>query len=180
MGKLLSPAIEEALEAALNPESLPAFRWVVGDDKCDCTYQRIGFWTNPHLAETREVRLCCLYKKFEEQWPECFRSTRAYWDDNRAAWALHPREWDSEEATMPVYLWYRQLARQQGKPLAQIREEYKDRISERPKARPWYLGKKYNSPTLAERIKAFRAKMVAAGWIVGDESHKPLSGHLEE
>ena len=162
------------LQSLENPEALPGMVWLTGDDKCDCTYQRIGKWTNPFLAETLEYRWCCIWAELEKLLPsigQFVRVTNGYWDENRSAWALHPREWDGEDADMPTYLWFRQLAKQTGKPLAQIREEYKDRLSERPKATPYFKGK-HDKPTRAERIRALEARMKASGWLIGNEKPK--------
>ena len=47
----------QAIAEALAIASIPEIQWKHGDDLCDCTFQRIGFWTNPYLAKTLQVRL---------------------------------------------------------------------------------------------------------------------------
>ena len=32
-------------------DNIPGVEWEYHDDLCDCTYQRIGFWTNPYIGE---------------------------------------------------------------------------------------------------------------------------------
>ena len=163
MNQELSPAVLDALQAALNPELLPEKPWAIGDDKCDCTIQLVIDQKNPYLAEMQELRVCCLYRELEKLFPNVFRRTNAHWNANKGTWDLHPRDWDNPEVAMPVALWYRQLAKQTGKPLSQIREEYKDRLSERPQAQP---NRKPVVPTKAERMKALEAEMRASGWIL--------------
>ena len=105
----ISPAIIEALSVGL----LPDVQWKAHDDLCDCVYQRIGMWTNPYLAETLEVRMCCIWAKFYEQYPEFSRTVPAFWDYNADEWVTEPMDWNGEE-DMPAALWHRQLARRRG------------------------------------------------------------------
>lgn len=119
---------------ALATASLPDVRWQLGDDRCDCTFQRIGWWTNPYLAETLEIRLCCVWAELGKQYPDLVRTVPAFYDYTREEWVTEPREWDGE-AEMPPYLWYRQLAAKEGKPLAEIRSEYQGRDDLRPKGK---------------------------------------------
>ena len=51
-------------------EHIPEIRWEHGDDLCDCTFQRIGYWTNPYLGRTLEFRICCSWSKLIELHPE--------------------------------------------------------------------------------------------------------------
>jgi hypothetical protein len=83
--------------------------WDVNDDQCDCVHQRIGYWNNPYSGETLETRLCCVWAKFEAQWPELFRRTR-----------IEPAEWNGETA-MPKSLWHRQLANSFGISVSEAR-----------------------------------------------------------
>lgn len=112
----LSPAVIEALSVGM----LPDVQWKMQDDLCDCTYQRIGMWTNPYLAETLEVRMCCIWAKLYEQYPEFVRQVPAFWDYNREEWVTEPAEWNGEE-DMPQAIFNRQVARQTGKTLAEVR-----------------------------------------------------------
>lgn len=107
-------------------EQIPEIRWQHGDDLCDCAFQRIGWWTNPYLGRTLEIRLCCAWKKLGELLPEVgqfIREIPAYEDPNTGRYHTAPAEWDGDY-DMPRYLWYRHLAAKTGKPLGQIRREY--------------------------------------------------------
>lgn len=106
--------------------------WDVQDDKCDCTYQRIGMWTNPYLAETLEVRMCCIWAELYKLFPDKVRVTPAFLDYNRNEWSPELREWDGE-GDMPESMWFRQLAKKHGKTVSEIRQEYKERMDEKPK-----------------------------------------------
>lgn len=115
------------LEALLLTGHIPEIRWKQDDDLCDCTFQRIGWWTNPYLARTMEVRLCCIWKILAEQNPEIaalVREIPAFDDYNRDCWVSEPAAWDSKDHDMPRALWHRQLSIQQDKPLEQVRREY--------------------------------------------------------
>ena len=114
---------------------LPETFWDAQDDLCDCTYQRIGMWTNPYLAETLEVRMCCIWKELYKLFPEHVRVTPAFLDGNADEWVTEPAEWNGE-ADMPRSIWYRQLARRQGRSVTDIRNEYRDRDAERPRGIP--------------------------------------------
>lgn len=113
----LSPAVIEALSLGM----LPDVQWKPQDDLCDCTYQRIGMWTNPYLAETLEVRMCCIWAKLYAQYPEFVRLVPAFWDYNQEQWVTEPAEWNGED-DMPQAIYNRQVARQTGKSLAEVRE----------------------------------------------------------
>lgn len=121
----------QALQAVTS--DIPEVHWLHGDDACDCTFQRIGEWTNPYIARTQRIRLCCLFKELAKQYPQFFQEIPAYYDSNRHQWRREPQEWDSDEMDMPVYLWYRQIAALSGKPLGEIRRKYEMRKSDRPK-----------------------------------------------
>jgi len=107
--EILSPAVVEALSIG----NLPDIQWKMHDDLCDCTYQRIGMWTNPYLAETLEVRMCCIWNELYKQFPQYVRSVPAFWDYNAEQWVTEPAEWNGEE-DMPQSMWHRQLARKLG------------------------------------------------------------------
>lgn len=87
--------------------------WQHGDDLCDCVYQRIGSWDNPYLGVRHEIRLCCAWDKLRAMFPDCFRDLVTG----------QPQQWNGA-VEMPRYLWYRQLAIQQGRSLPEIRSEY--------------------------------------------------------
>lgn len=133
---MTAPALnEQALGDIVQAMGLfPEDAWDVGDDLCDCTYQRIGLWKNIYLAETLEVRMCCIWSKLYELFPQYVRTTPGYMVDS-GEWITECREWDGE-TDMPKGIWYRQLARQQGRAVADIRREYSTRDSERPKGTP--------------------------------------------
>ena len=164
-GEPPSPGLEQALASALAIGTLPDVHWLHGDDLCSCTFQRIGEWTNPYLAQTLRVRLCCIWRELYKQYPQFVQEVDAFYDGNRHAWATEPQPWNSEEMDMPLYLWYRQLARESGKSLAQIRAEYAGREHERPKAQPMQVAAL--APTETELAAAREAKLRATGWIVG-------------
>ena len=127
----LSPGIIEALSIG----NLPDVEWQSEDDLCDCTFQRIGMWKNPYLAETLEVRLCCIWAKFAEVFPDMVRTIPGYFNENTQEWITQPWEWNGE-AEMPKAIWYRHLARKLNRPLAEIRAEYAGKDELRPKGRP--------------------------------------------
>lgn len=102
----LSPAVVEALAIA----ELPDVQWKMHDDLCDCVYQRIGMWTNPYLAETLEVRMCCIWAEIYKQYPQFVRTVPAFWDYNNDEWVTEPAAWNGE-TDMPASMWHRQLAR---------------------------------------------------------------------
>ena len=115
------------LETLLLTGQIPEIDWEHGDDLCDCTFQRIGYWTNPYLARTLKIRLCCAWKVLAEQNPEIaalMQEIPAYDDYNGKRWVSEPAAWNSKEGDMPRALWHRQLSIQQEKPLEQVRREY--------------------------------------------------------
>ena len=127
---------------------LPEAPWDTNDDACDCMYERIGFWANPYLGETLEVRMCCIWDELYKLFPGKMRKTDAFLNYNTGEWEP-AREWDGE-TDMPKALWYRQLARQTGRTVASIREEYRDRDDERPKGTPRPVVETPPAPDVAE------------------------------
>lgn len=111
---------------------LPEQFWDVEDDKCDCTYQRIGLWTNPYIGETLEVRMCCIWAELYKLFPNMVRVTDAFFDYNKNEWVTRQREWDGE-LDMPESIWFRQLAKKLGKSVDEVRQEYQGRMDEKPK-----------------------------------------------
>lgn len=130
-----SPELERAVLEALATGALPDVMWNNQDDGCDCIYQRLGFWTNPYIAETLEIRFCCFWAGWQKEHPEFLRTVPAYRDQNRNEWVTEPQPWNGED-DMPKAIWYRQLARQQGRALPEIRAEYAERDDERPRGKP--------------------------------------------
>ena len=117
------PSIPPNILLAL--ETLPEVRWIHGDDLCDCTFQRIGWWTNPYIGKTLTVRLCCIWAEIYKQYPEFVQEIDAF--DYSGEFLIGTANWDGELHDMPRYLWYRQLATRTGKSLEQIRIEYRDK-----------------------------------------------------
>ena len=118
------------LEAAVldQIDRLPVATWVHGDDLCDCTFQRIGQWTNPYLGKTLRVRICCIWAEIYKQYPQFVQEIDGYYDDNRNAFDPDPIPWNSEDEDMPVHLWHRQLAIMAGKSLDEGRAEYRGQL----------------------------------------------------
>ena len=143
--------------------TIPDIHWIHGDDLCDCTFQRIGEWTNAYLGKTLKYRFCCIWAKFAEMFPEYVQDIDASYDYNRHEWVTEPQAWDSPDSDMPLYLWYRQLAQQQKRPLSDIREEYSQRQHERPKALGEAWVEKTVSPDVVERARTARLRL--AGWL---------------
>lgn len=112
----LSPAVVEALAIG----NLPDVQWKAQDDLCDCLYQRIGMWTNPYIAVTKEIRFCCIWAKIEELFPGYAREVPAFYDYNADQWVTEPVAWNGED-DMPAAIWHRQLARATGVSVSEAR-----------------------------------------------------------
>ncbi len=112
----LTPAIIEALAIG----QLPDIQWKQNDENCDCIYQRVGMYTNPYLAETLEIRMCCIWQEIYQLFPQFVRMVPAFWNYNTDEWVTEPMEWNGED-DMPVAIWHRQLARQRGITVAEAR-----------------------------------------------------------
>lgn len=107
-------------------EEIPEIQWDHEDDLCDCTFQRIGWWTNPYIGKTLEVRWCCTWKKLMEMFPELhpfIREIPAFDNYNQGRYEFEPHEWDGD-SDMPRSIWYRQLATQEGLSLPEVRHRY--------------------------------------------------------
>lgn len=115
-------ALNQALEIAR--AGMPAEEWDVNDDRCDCTFQRIGYWTNPYIGETLEVRMCCIWKELYRQFPEFVRVTKH-----------EPAEWNGED-NMPKSIWHRQLANHLGISIAEARALSMEAPKGQPKSEP--------------------------------------------
>jgi hypothetical protein len=108
------------------PDDIPEIRWTNQDDLCDCTFQRIGEWTNPYLAKTLRIRFCCVWEEFAKMWPDLFESIPAGYDHNTGTYVTEPMEWNGE-SDMPRALFYRQIQTITDKPLDEIRHKFADR-----------------------------------------------------
>jgi len=133
-------------------EHLPEDTWEVDDDACDCTFQRIGMWANPYIGKTLEVRMCCIWKQLYELFPGKVREIPGYRDQS-GEWQTEPAAWDGE-SDMPASIWYRQLANQQGRSVADVRDEYRMRDSERPRGIPRPVVQQPTGPTMTEVLFA--------------------------
>lgn len=101
--------------------NVPEMTWTHGDDLCDCTFQRIGEWTNPYLARTMRVRMCCIWAEMYKQFPQFVQEIPAYYNENADQFEPKPQKWNAEDADMPRALWHRQMAIEMGMPLGTIR-----------------------------------------------------------
>lgn len=117
----------------LEAEDTPEVLWEHDDDLCDCTFQRLGFWTNPYLGQTMRVRFCCIWAEIVKDYPQFVEEVSHFYNYNEDKYEDAPREWDAE-FDMPRAIWYRQLATKTGKPLDYIRHAYHD--AEPPKGKP--------------------------------------------
>lgn len=156
MNHLLQADILEAMSS-----TIPEVHWLPDDDLCDCTFQRIGSWTNPYLGKTLRVRLCCIWAELYKQYPEYVQEVNASYDSNRHEWVNGPQQWDSDEMDMPLAIWYRQEAYKQNRPLSEVRAELSANKHLRPKKgnapRP-------PQPTQAEVKDAHQKRMRLMGW----------------
>ena len=105
------------------PADIPEVRWTNQDDLCDCTFQRIGEWTNPYIGQTMRVRFCCVWEEFERMWPQHFERIDAGYDHNAKSYVHEPMEWNGED-DMPRSIWYRQIQKITGQSLDQVRNQY--------------------------------------------------------
>lgn len=100
---------------------IPEITWQHGDDACNCTFQRIGEWTNPYIARTLRVRFCCIWAELYKQFPQFVQEIPAHWNENEGRFDAKPQEWNAEDADMPKHLWHRQMAVLLGLPLNDVR-----------------------------------------------------------
>src|SRR3990167_2977648 len=73
----------------------PTVHWLLGDDLCDCTFQRVGEWANPYLGKTLRVRMCCIWAELYKQYPQFVQEIPAFYDANRHQWR-DAIPWDSD------------------------------------------------------------------------------------
>lgn len=159
----MNPHVLEALQFA---ESLPEVHWLQGDDLCDCTFQRIGSWTNPYLGATLRVRLCCIWAELYKQYPQFVQEIPAFWNDNTFEWE-GMREWDSDEMDMPKPIWHRVYARKHGVTVTAARDLLRQRDQMRPKKVPpkSIAQAKASTPTSAELERSLQKRLRATGWL---------------
>ena len=108
---------------SLHPTEMPEFTWTHGDDLCDCTFQRIGEWTNPYLARTRRVRVCCLEDRMLDGNEDLVQDIPGFFNDNTWLLETEPWVWDGED-DMPEHLFMRQTAIIQGLSLDETRVKF--------------------------------------------------------
>lgn len=104
---------------------VPEFQWEIGDDECDCVFQRIGDWTNPYIGRTMRVRLCCMWAEIYKDYPQFVQEIPAYFNWTTREFEHEPHEWNGED-DMPTAFWHRQLAAETGLSLPEVREKFKD------------------------------------------------------
>ena len=122
-----SPASAEPIPgqdilALLETSEIPEIEWEHGDDLCDCTFQRIGTWTNPYIGRSLKVRLCCIWAEIYKQYPQFVQEIPAYYDLSKKTYESKPRDWDAEDSDMPKALWHRHVAVLTRTPLTRVRE----------------------------------------------------------
>lgn len=110
----------------LMSSGIPEDPWQADDDQCDCTFQRIGWWTNPYIGRTLKVRLCCIWAEIYKQYPQFVQEIPAFMNYNEGehVYEGEPRPWSSTDMDMPRAVWYRQLAVQMNMPLSWVRENF--------------------------------------------------------
>jgi len=150
-------------DKALALEMLPD-QWLVGDDKCDCTFQRIGEWGNPYIGKSLQVRLCCIWAELAKEYPQFVQEVDCYWDRNLIEPVMGAQPWDSEEMDMPLDIWYRQLASEQNRPLVEIREEYRHKQHLRPRKTARGTGRESAQPDKHEVRHAMLNRLEKTGW----------------
>ena len=123
------------LPDALSADTLPEVRWMHGDDLCDCSFQRIGEWTNPYIARTLRVRFCCVWAELLKQYPQYVEEIPAFYNYNEDKFETEPWAWDSDDSDMPRGLWYRQIHAVTGRPLEEIRKRFGS--MEPPRRKSW-------------------------------------------
>ena len=150
-------------QVAWAAEELP-LQWLPGDDKCDCTFQRIGEWGNPYIGKSLQIRLCCIWAELAKQFPGFVQEVPVYWDRNRLEPVVGPQPWDSEDADMPLALWFRQLAQQTGRPLDEIRAEYGSKQYLRPRKVKKGTGRESKTPDPHAVRMALLDRLEKTGW----------------
>ena len=108
---------------SLHPRQMPEITWTHGDDLCNCTFQRIGDWSNPYLGLTRRVRVCCLEQRMLEGNEDLVQDIPGYFNENTGQFEAEPWVWDGED-DMPDHLFMRQTAIIQGLSLDETRVKF--------------------------------------------------------
>lgn len=169
MATLNAEAARDVL-AALAASPGPDDHWIEGDELCDCMLQRIWDTTNPYIAQTKTVRLCCLWQKLYDQYPETVQDVAAYYNRNEHAWVATPAPWDSEDMAMPVYLWVRQVAVQRGISVGEARVWCNANLKQRPQAVPKGTGRESRrQPSEAVVRAGHEARLRLSGWLLPGE-----------
>ena len=112
------------LDALANP-ALGKMRAGYQDDLCDCAFVNVWEWKNPYTATTLRFRFCCWLTEQRVRYGNLFEELPGYHDAASEQLVTDCRVWDGEE-DMPRHLFYRQMARKTGRPLAEVRREYRD------------------------------------------------------
>lgn len=175
----LSTAAVADVMAALSRSQVPDVHWLLGDDLCDCMFQKVYETTNPYLPYTERVRLCCTFAPIYTQYPQFVQQFPAFYDENRHRYETTPAEWDSEEAPMPVYLWIRQTAMKQGISVAEARAWCATRDHERPGPVPKGTGRESRIPTQAEVDAALQARLRLSGWTMPRRMPVDVTAQIE-
>ena len=102
-------------------QSIPEIVWTHGDDLCNCTFQRIGEWTNPYLARTLRVRVCCIEAQLYKEYPQFVHEIPGYYDENTDEFRVKPQVWNADH-DIPKHIWHRQMAVMEGITLDQARK----------------------------------------------------------
>lgn len=171
--KELSPTAMQDVMAALGVAAIPGVHWIQEDDECDCIFQRICEWTNPYIARTLRVRLCCIWAEFHKQFPQYVQEIPAYYDMNRHRYVEEPAPWDSPDMPMPLAIWYRQQAVLSGLSLSEVREQLAGREAERPGPIGEAAARAHrarNKPTQEEVDAALQHRLRAAKWFTEEDS----------
>jgi hypothetical protein len=100
--------------------TIPEILWGEGDDLCDCTFQRIGDWTNPYIGRTIRVRVCCIWAALYKQYPQFVQEIPAWFNGNKHEFVTEPMPWNGE-SDMPRAIFHRQAAVLMGLPLDMVR-----------------------------------------------------------
>lgn len=138
----------------LASSGIPEIQWDPNDDLCDCTFPRAGMWTNPYIARTLKVRLCCIWAELYKMFPQHVQEIPAFMDYRKDdhTYDSKPWEWDGE-TEMPRYLWHRQLSVQTGLPLSMVRDMVKDEKPPQGQIRPVIEGVPFLIAGSSGRIK---------------------------
>lgn len=138
--------------------SLPEIQWNGGDDLCDCTFQRAGWWTDPYTARTLEIRLCCMWERLNDLFPGLMRLIPGWTDYNNGnRFVSEPMMWNGE-SDMGRAQWYRQIQTLTGKSLPKIREEFAGQEPPRGIIRP----KQPEPVRRSEPVKVLRGEPVTS------------------